>query len=327
MGIQLDTAEGLQAFHFQEFSCCGLAEDLEALSVQVARRRFFRPSAKGEQTRLDVKDRLHKLYQLLIQPVKEKLRGLQRLRIVTPPELAEVPWWGLRNGPGPEGKFLFESFVLSEVPAARALKSLEVLRNEEAPGPFQPGRPLLVGVSSFREEEDLDSLLDVDDELQRIAAFFPDGVSVLVEQAANRRAVLDALEDDATGVLHFSTHGHSELVLFNGERLTEKDLDAWKPRKKLVVFSACELAALGRSASVNGAAAVLSTVWAVADSVCPKLSQAFYYELFHQKQEADDALSYAMRWLLEHQQEAEVGFSDAELLHIVGFKLLMVPTQ
>ena len=88
----------------------------------------FSEAFVSASVRAQLRQRLRTLYTQLLEPVEDKLEGFQRLRVITHPELAGVPWWGLRDSDG----FLFEKFALSEVPSTRALGFLEDMR--ERPG-------------------------------------------------------------------------------------------------------------------------------------------------------------------------------------------------
>ena len=167
-------------------------------------------------------------------------------------------------------------------------------------------------------------------ELDAVATYFgADARAVLPGSAATREAVLTSAAE-ATH-LHFACHGafvltaplESGLSLAAGERLTVADVlsgDLRSGGARLAVLSACQTGisdvervpdeVIGLSAGFMGAgvAAVISTLWPIADMSTPLLVAELYRQLFEER--ADPA--HALRAAQEHIQRtaAELGLAD-----------------
>ena len=154
----------------------------------------------------------------------------------------------------------------------------------------------------------------------------------LVEKQATKSSVLDSISECT--FLHFACHGaydwtdvmRSELLLANDTSLTLSDIlkDRLLKNNRLVVLSACETGItkirrtpdeyLGFSSAFlqAGAAAVVSTLWAVNDVATMLLMERFYKLHLQDELSPGDALQQAQLWLrhvtageLEKRFEAE----------------------
>ena len=232
------------------------------------------------------------LYRLLIQPVVEKglLDGVRHLYLVPHSNLHYVPFAALAR-PGQDGlRFLLDDFDLSYLPSASLLAGS---RSSASPSQellaFAPRRAAL----EF-----------VDEELERVAAEYPDRSVILRGN--------EALESEFYRlaphyrIIHLATHArfdklnplHSALDLESSEA-HDGSLEVWEImglqiRADLVTLSACETAlgggffsavppgddfvGLTRAFLAAGSRSVLASLWRVNDRSTLELMTRFYSE-------------------------------------------------
>jgi CHAT domain-containing protein len=266
--------------------------------------RDFRAAIASQAPQADVESRARALYQRLLAPAREAIRG-DRLLIVPHDVLHYLPFGALRT---PDGHWLVEDFVLGTVPSASVLKFLT------GKGAHASDRILAIGNPDLGPAFDLHY---AEREARAIAERFPSRTTVLTRaQATENRTKQLAVQ---AGLLHFAVHGElseqdpmsSALLLVPGQgedgRLEVRELFALELGAQLVVLSACEtglgklsrgdeLVGLQRAFLYAGTPAVVTTLWKVDDRASYLLMRSFYEHLVAQGPAA--ALRTAQRALL-----------------------------
>jgi len=242
---------------------------------------------------LTIKQPARRLYDLLIRPAEEQLRGVRKLRIVPDGALWNVPFQALYNG---ERGYLLEQYAVSYAPSLSVLREMErranVLRTGHRPSAsshattarratqarlLAMGNPRLSGetitkVRFARRDEPLSPLPDAEKEVHALGRLYGAGSRVLIGEQA-REVTLKA-EGGNYKVLHFATHAilndrnplYSHIVLSRTENDAHEDglLEAWELMKldlnaELAVLSACQTAR-GRIAAGEG---IIGMSWAL----------------------------------------------------------------
>jgi tetratricopeptide (TPR) repeat protein len=234
------------------------------------------------------------LYDMLLKPFEQRL-GTRRLVVVPHRALHSVPFHALYDGTS----YLIERREVVYAPSASVLHHCLA----------RPQRPLrravLLGTPDAQTPW-------VRDEIQTLAALFPDAIALVEEHAT-----LAALRTHAPSadVLHLACHGQfrPDNPLFSALRLA----DAWLTARDaydldlncgLVTLSACEtgvnavvsgdeLIGLVRGFFSAGAPSLLVSLWMVDDQTTALLMSSFYYRL-RQGDRPATALRYAQRELM-----------------------------
>lgn len=211
------------------------------------------------------------LYDLLLAPAEDELRGRRRLIVVPDDKLWELPFQALRTK---EGGYLVERCAVAYAPSLTVLREMTLRRGSRGRGPRREttllafGNPLPGDPPSDRARGVLmhggapDSLPEAERQVRALAALYgPRRSRVYTRAEASEGRV--KREAGSFSVLHLATHGtlddaspmYSSLVLTPGPRGegaaagSGEDglLEAWELMEmrleaELVVLSACETA-------------------------------------------------------------------------------------
>lgn len=231
-----------------------------------------------------------RLYQLLIQPIEDRLRADGALVIIPDGPLRALPFAALLDA---QDQFLVRRTRISVAPAL----------TYSQPGRDRNDRPLAVVAASLQKDVNLPAgffaKLDGTAEEARVAAGLDDG------GARNSRLITDfrkadlqaALANGHVDVLHVATHatfnGRSDrsFIVANDEAIPMADLRGLITANRsrgdeldLLVLSACETAVgddqasmgLAGAAVQSGARSALASLWQVNDLGTVALMKAFY---------------------------------------------------
>jgi CHAT domain-containing protein len=279
---------------------------IEIKSAELARlAESFRQ--KLAERDLTIKQPAGRLYDLLIKPAEERLRGAKKLCIVPDGALWNVPFQALHQV---ERGYLLEQYAVSYAPSLSVLREMGRKANElkathhRSPSQFTriravaESRPELLALGNpalndetvanariTHRDEPLGPLPDAEKEVNSLRRIYGVGNSrVLIGEQARESIV--KTEADKYDILHFATHAtlddrnplYSRIVLSRAEDETQEDglLEAWEIMKldlnaTLTVLSACETAR-GRVAAGEG---MIGISWAlfVAGSPAAVVSQ------------------------------------------------------
>ncbi|HTP06983.1 MAG TPA: CHAT domain-containing tetratricopeptide repeat protein [Anaerolineae bacterium] len=249
---------------------------LESLAFQLAKGQYGAAYLQRHRASLlaSVRKVLSDLFRLLLAPLWAQLNEASSLIIVPHGPLHRLPFHALEV----DGRPLIATHAVSYAPSAAVLK---FCRDKQPP---RHAAPLLVGVPDNR-------ITRVKDELQAMAALFPQAISLLGEDAT-----VDHLRDRAShcGWLHLATHGifRPEAPLLSGLQLADRwltvqDIYDLPLNASLVTVSACEsglsgvtggddLVGLVRGFLYAGAASLLVSQWMVDDEAMARLMIEFY---------------------------------------------------
>lgn len=222
-----------------------------------------------------VHETLEHLGDKLLQPIWDRISGMDTLIVIPHGPLHALPFHALRQG----GRFLIETHAVSYAPSAAVLNycwSKPPLRTD--------GQPCLVGVPDERATQ-------VSEEIKALAALIPDSQVFLGEKATLAQVRAAAPH---SGLLHLAAHGlfRPEAPLLSSIRLADQwmtvqdvyDLDL---HTALVTLSACEtglghdeggddLVGLVRGFFHAGTSSLLVSLWMVDDSSMTELMTRFY---------------------------------------------------
>ena len=228
------------------------------------------------------------LYELLVRPAENALRGKARLIISPDGPLWDLPFQALQNA---GGKFLMEAHAISYTPSLTVLRETR-RRNATRLASTRPaGRsipilavadPVIASQTARKTEMVLrvgryERLPEAAREAQTLGEIYGTGSRVYVGAQATETRV--KAEVGHARVLHLASHGVLQdssplysFILLADTPGSEEDglLEAWEIlqlplRAEVVVLSACETAR-GRAASGEG---VIGLSWAVFVAGCP----------------------------------------------------------
>ncbi len=203
------------------------------------------------------------LYDLLIKPAADELRGKTAICVIPDGVLWNVPFQALQNG---TGRYLIENSAISYAPSLGVLKEIRQRRQPNA-----DSSSLLAFANPVAgSEEPFGPLPQAESEVKKLAQFFaPDRRQVFAGAAADERAFRSLAA--SSGIIHFATHGmiynrqplYSYLLLSKTDAeddglLEAREIMKLKLRADLVVLSACETAS-GRIGTGEG---VIGISWA-----------------------------------------------------------------
>jgi CHAT domain-containing protein len=245
-------------------------------------------------------DRLHEL-------------GVQRIVVVPSAGLQFLPI----HAAAPRdqaSRYFVDEVTVSYAPSAYVL----AVSTQRSRNCTTTGTPLVAGVSEY---ESLPALANVKTELEMVGSVL--GSSVFVNEAATRTRVLHDMA--VAPIVHIACHGEAWALrgaLFRmawsppavlhlwRDGLSFQDLLRQDLRKvRLVCLSACDTGMVDASLPWDefeglanvflqaGAAAIVSSLWAVDDQSTALLMQRFYENLHHRGQNPADALREAQIWL------------------------------
>lgn len=230
---------------------------------------------------------LRELYAQLIAPIANDLKatGADTLILVPNDVLRYVPFAALHDGE----RYLVQDYTLT-------LFNEAVKKDYAAPSKSDWK---LAAMGLTQKVEDLPALTSVKDEVNAITTQTGLKGKAYLDDAFTRPALTGALNQDYT-VLHLATHfvfapgrpDASRLFLGDRSALYLSDIAREKlnfSRFALVTFSACEsglgggldvdgreMESLGALVQLQGAQAVMATLWKVEDSSTAKLMKHFY---------------------------------------------------
>jgi tetratricopeptide (TPR) repeat protein len=224
---------------------------------------------------------LHDLYKLLIDPVRESLKG-GHLVIAPHGLLHQLPFQALFDG----GRYLIDEFTLSYAPSASVYSLCRTRTATEGGDPLDRGS-LVLGIP--------DALVPfVQDEVEAVAASLPDSEVLSGEKATAERL---RAKGSQSRFIHIATHGYfrRDNPMFSGIRLGDSylslyDLYQLKLPAELVALSGCstglnvvaagdELMGLARGLLRAGAETSMLTLWDVQDESTAQLMKFFYSHL------------------------------------------------
>ena len=264
---------------------------------------------------------LEKLFQLVIDPVKNSLKG-NKLIIVPDQFLFFAPFSSLVDA---NGCFLTSEFSIQITPSLHTLKAS--MQREPEPN---TGFALFVGNPtaekiSFNGEE-FNPLPGAAEEVKYLANLFQ--ATPLLGRAARKEVVLQLLSK--ASIIHIAAHGEpnrGEIILAPNTYhdqpcspvakpesflLTQEDITGISVQARLVVLCCCYtgrgkvssegVIGIARSFLAAGARSVLATLWPINDWATIELMKKFYEELF-QETPVCEALRRAKNFLLEHENK------------------------
>ena len=264
---------------------------------------------------------LEKLFQLVIDPVKNSLKG-NKLIIVPDQFLFFTPFSSLVDA---NGCFLTSEYSIQITPSLHTLKAS--MQREPEPN---TGFALFVGNPtaekiSFNGEE-FNPLPGAAEEVKYLANLFQ--ATPLLGREARKEVVLQLLS--GSSIIHIAAHGEQkrgEIILASNTYhdqpcspvaspesflLTQENITSISVQARLVVLCCCYtgrgkvssegVVGIARSFLAAGARSVLSTLWPINDWATIELMKKFYEELF-QETPVCEALRRAKNFLLEHENK------------------------
>jgi CHAT domain-containing protein/Flp pilus assembly protein TadD len=302
--------------------------DLAQVSRSTLRGRGANGVAEGSPLRA-----LHRLHELLIQPIDDLLPADSNAQIVFIPHrsLLLVPFAAL---PDAQGKFLIEKHTLAIAPSIQVLDLTEQLKQrlgtqakqqaeKKATKPLVIGNPIMPKVVTEVGEppEQLSPLPGSEQEATAIAKLLQ--TSALTGGAATKTAVLQRMSQ--ANIIHLATHGLMEDFVGLGMPgaialapdtiptgvpsaeenglLTSSEIFDLSLNAELVVLSACNtgrgkitgdgVVGLSRALISARVPSVIVSLWDVPDEPTALLMTEFYRNLKHQPDKAQ-ALRQAM---------------------------------
>jgi CHAT domain-containing protein len=242
----------------------GLAKQIEVFRQQVASRDLaFRASAAA-------------LYELLLKPAREQLKGKTQLIIVPDDRLWDLPFQTVLTRPN---RFLIEDAAVAYAPSLTALREMNRRRKDAGSGSttlLALGNPRLGSASLKRaaltlRDERLGPLPEAEQEVKALRQLYGASRSRVYvgEEAREERVKIEASQ---ARILHFATHGmlnnaapmYSYLALAEGGAKEDGLLEAWELmqlelKADLAVLSACDTAR-GRIGAGEG---IIGLSWAM----------------------------------------------------------------
>lgn len=255
-----------------------------------------------------------RLWNALIGPVARQLRGCDNLIVCPAGFLHRLPFGALIS---PDGAYLIERCAIAYAPSMSAWEACAYI---ESSRPDERPRPLIVGISDFRDiEPSLPPLASAEREAQEAAAELP-GARTLVGRDATASAWMSVAP--MASLIHLATHAitvdsaplMSSLVLYPDDqrpdgRVYARDIYGLALRANLIVLSAC-CTAQGRASAgegllglswacmVAGCPATLATRWPLEDSAAREWVRAFYRSLNKGESKAQAARAACLRLML-----------------------------
>lgn len=225
---------------------------------------------------LNYQDAAHQLYDLLLKPAEEQLRGKKTLCVVPDRALWELPFQALQPR---TGVHLIEDYTLFYAPSLSVLREVTKPRNSATR--LKPllalGNPQLGGgpADTFRgvDSERFGPLPEAEQEVKTLARFYGAAHSQIFVGSEAREGVVKT-EASKFQVLHFATHGllDNRNPMFSYLTLAQKGVDPNEDglleareiinmdlHAKLAVLSACQTAR-GRVGAGEG---VIGMSWAL----------------------------------------------------------------
>ncbi|MBK9391405.1 MAG: CHAT domain-containing protein, partial [Bacteroidetes bacterium] len=240
---------------------------------------------------------LKELFSILVSPVEEDLKGIDKLVIIPNGSLHFIPFQALINA---KGEYIVNKFNITYSPSA----SVYALYADKQVKKGSRFMGMALGDISVGNNVGLPG---TEDELKKILPLFSDKLSALGPKSTETFAKKSAGEFN---FIHFATHGIYNyrqplysFLLFPPSDNDDGRLNVWEVfemniNSKLVTLSACEtglgnldqgdeLVGLSRAFLYAGSSAVIVSLWSVADYPTSILMTNFYkYIKTHPLQEA-----------------------------------------
>ena len=293
----------------------------------------FRPNQQSDESKifnhtsatvdLSTKEVFQSLYEVLIHPVKELIKGT-KIIIVPDKTLFFVPFCSLLDE-----NFcrLSENYSIQITPSLHTLVSSMTQSRDSGLGfALFVGNPT-VGKVSFRQQEIEPSLLpSASIEVRHLAPLFE--TQPLVEGEATKEKVLKCIQ--GSSIIHIAAHGEQdsgEIFLAPNRNITEqsssppnensyllKQRDVMKIaiNARLVVLCCCHtgqgkissegVVGLARAFLCAGARSVLATLWRIHDEGTKEFMKIFYDEICNETSVCQ-ALRRAMIMFQRHENE------------------------
>jgi CHAT domain-containing protein len=274
-----------------------------------------------------------RLYDALLAPARNALRGARRVVVVPDGALWELPFQALRPR---GGSFLIEDVAVSYVPSLSVLRDMGAHRRPRAAGTGGPllavGNPELGAAAQRRSpsalmSSPLEPLPETEDQVRAIARLYDPRTAVVRVGKEAREPWLKA-EASHYRILHLASHGvlddssplYSALVLavpvagehddglLEAREILDLDLDA-----DLAVLSACET---GRG-RVGAGEGLIGMTWAFFVAGCPTTVASQW------KVEAGSTT----RLMLAFHQQLRKGHAPADALRLAALAQMRRPEQ
>ncbi|MDM8558249.1 CHAT domain-containing protein [Candidatus Parabeggiatoa sp. HSG14] len=232
-----------------------------------------------------------RLYQLLIKPIEQHLKGIETLVVVPHGALRALPFAALHDG----NQYLVEKYALATIPSLTLTDMNQITRDDI--------HAFLGGVSE--KIQHFSALKHVPNELQAIRKTLGKTEQFSLNQNFTAAIIETHLKTRFYNIVHFATHGKfrdriednfilaydGELKMTELESIINSSTYYYNP-VDLLTLSACETArtgiefqneraALGLAgvAVDAGARSALASLWKIADKSTAELMSTFYQQL------------------------------------------------
>jgi len=266
------------------------------------------------------------LYDLLLQPAREQLRGKTALIIVPDGALWELPFQALLSA---ENRHLIEDHAISYAPSLTVLCEMIKARSKGQGGGAAPatllafgnpalGKTIVERVKLARRDEQLDPLPEAEQEVKAIGRLYGAGRSQVYTGAQASEALMKA-KAGSYRILHLATHAilndtspmYSHVLLSQAGTNRDEDglLEAWEImnlnlQADMVVLSACETArgrigagegviGLTWALFVAGAPTTVVSLWKVESASTTELMVEFHRQLQAKRQDGKPRVTKA----------------------------------
>ena len=239
------------------------------LKVRALRQRISEPTRQGA----GLKESAQELYRLLIEPVRQKIRG-KELLIIPHDVLHYLPFQALI---APSGRYLIEDYPIEYLSSASLMQFTKEKKKSS--------RDTVLALGNPDRGDEAFNLRFAEREAKEIAAVYPKSSVLLREQATKAKVVALGPAND---ILHFAVHAEfnqedptsSALLLARDGsedgKLTVQEIFSLNLKADLVVLSACEtglgkisngdeIVGLTRAFIYAGTPSVITTLWKVND--------------------------------------------------------------
>lgn len=230
------------------------------------------------------------LWNLAMDPVLERLTGVQHAIVIPGGHLATLPWHAARI-PGRQAEYVIDRLAISYMPNLRSVPRVRAAGAEMKP----PLRALAIGQPM---PTDNTLLLSADDEIAAVCSHHSERFQVtrLPGTEATADAVLDAMS--RFDIIHFAGHAEavpedplaSAMIMAHDECLAIGDILAMNGGSaRFAVLSACDTASVEDPLTDElisfptallqcGLSGVVGSLWTSYDRASPMLMYAFYRE-------------------------------------------------
>ena len=256
---------------------------------------------------------LEDLYKILIGPVLEHIKDEKHLIIIPEGCLWTIPFAVLMS---PTGSCLIQDFAVQLAPSLAVLAEAKELLTAK---PAKAGKAMVIGHPQVHDSlkalfPETSAPLPQSEKEGEIVANFCQALGMEVDHfvgaAATKESVLSSLPQ-ATGVVHFATHGilqktgGSALALSGPDGfMNSQDLQGLHLEARAAILSSCNtgrgklnaegVMGLPRAFIAAGVPSVVMTLWKVGDCATKHVMEAFYREWLERGQGVAEALRTAM---------------------------------